>query len=468
MNDLAEVGGGYLSIQSRILLVDDEPIVHETLGGFLRDREYEVVECQDPRDALQLLARQLADIVLIDLKMPHLDGMTLLQRIVERFPEVPAVIITGHGDMETVLEALRQGAADFLAKPVPLLDLEAVVQKCARLRTLQLRQQRLQQTVRGLQAEKTERFFGRSMVGDSEALDRLRQTIQRAVDGSCRNLLITGETGAGKEMVARTFHHFRQPPDAPFITVSCPAISENQAESEFLGHVRGAFPGAIEHRPGCFEIAEGGTLFLDEIGDLSAAAQAKLLRVLETGRVRRLGSSQEVQTDVTVVAATHAPLAKLVSEGDFRQDLYYRLNAFTIHVPPLRERPEDIVPIAEHFLRQYGQEQNQQLPGFDTEAKRNLQAYPYPGNARELRNVVERAAILSQGSLIMAHHLNLGTGDLAMGAAAPQAANVVPPDEKTRILEALEQTRWNRKEASSLLRMPYSTLRYKIKKYDLG
>jgi DNA-binding NtrC family response regulator len=303
------------------------------------------------------------------------------------------------------------------------------------------------------------------LVGVSEDIDRIRAEIRRAVDGDCQTVLLTGETGTGKEVVASEIHRLAAGDRAPLISVCCPALSETLAESELFGHVRGAFTGATGPKPGHFELADGGTLFLDEVADLPLAMQAKLLRVLESRRFRRVGGTSEISVSVRVIAATNIPVAEAVETGAFRQDLYYRLNVVHIHLTPLRSRSEDIPVLAEHFLSLYLARHAFDIEGFSPEALDVMRAHPFPGNARELRNVVERAVILCRRGRIEPEHLPLPTEEAAFPAA--QSTGRQGTDEASTILTALEKSRWNRRRAAELLKMPYSTLRYKIAKLGI-
>jgi len=447
-----------------ILLVDDEEVVHKTIGDYLREFGHQVDDVDDGASALQKIAAHEYDLALVDVRMPGMDGLSLLARIQETYPEMSVVIITGHGDMETAVQALRLGAVDFLNKPIKLLELDAVLEKSLRVRHLRQEQRRLRATIGGLQAADELRMPNRRFIGTSAATRQTRREIQQAL--AADTILITGETGTGKEVVAREIHFQTGGEDRPFIAVSCPALPESLVESELFGHEKGAFTGAIEDRSGYFELANGGTLFLDEVGDLATATQAKLLRVLETRTLRRVGGAREISVDLGVIAASNVSLEDLVERGKFRADLLYRLNVFIIHLLPLRERREDIVPLAEHFLSAYAAPRGLELSEFSPTAADLLTSYDFPGNARELRNLVERAAILCRSSQIQPEHLHLPAR-----VQKQPAGSSSPTDEeaeRSAILEALEATRWNRRQAAQKLGMPYSTLRYKIQKLGIG
>ncbi|MEW5803460.1 MAG: sigma-54 dependent transcriptional regulator [bacterium] len=389
-----------------ILLVDDEEIVHQTIGPYLRDCGHHVDNAWEGTSALESIEEKDYDLALIDIRMPGMDGLSVLSAIGEIRPELSAVIITGHGNMETVIQALRLGAADFLTKPIKLLELDAVLEKSIRIRNLRQGQRRLRETIRGIQTSEDSRFKNRCLVGVSQAIGEAHRQIRVAVDAGCENVLISGESGTGKEIAAREIHFLSGGDDRPFIAVNCPALPDPLVESELFGHAKGAFTGATMDKAGYFELADGGTLFLDEITDLSPSAQAKLLRVLETRKLRRVGGSSEIDIHVRLIATTTIPLEELMELPKFRKDFFYRLNIFTIKLQPLRERQLDIIPLAEHFLSTYLAGRNNRINGFSQEAKEILLNYPFPGNARELRNVVERAAILCRSGLIEPIHLN--------------------------------------------------------------
>lgn len=449
-----------------ILLADDEAIVRKTIGDYLTELGHRVQPVSDGSSALQWIEKQDYDIALVDIRMPGLDGLSLLQRIRESRPELSVVIITAHGNMEMAIQALRLGAADFLTKPIRLLELDAVLEKSVQLLKLRQERRHLRETIRGLQSADEYRSGLGDMVGESDATQRVQQQIQQVVDAGLETILLIGETGTGKEVVARRIHALANPQKtSPFIAVSCPALPDSLVESELFGHVKGSFTGATTDRAGYFELADGGTLFLDEIADLSAAAQATLLRVLETRQLRRVGGSKEIQVSVRIVAASNVDLQKHIEAGKFRRDLYYRLNVFTIQLSPLRERREDIIPLAEHFLTVFTTSKSLSISGLSPEAKRLLLNYDFPGNARELRNIIERAAVLCKSGQILPEHLNLPCP--APASSSGRQTDSASEHEKTFILAALEQARWNRRQAAASLGMPYSTLRFKIERLGI-
>jgi len=450
-----------------ILMVDDEDIVHTTVGGYLRDLGHAVDDAYDGEDGLRRIEAGDYDIALVDVRMPGMDGLALLARAQAIRPDLSCVIVTAHAEMEVAIGALRMGAVDFLIKPVKLLELDAVLEKAVRVQQLRRDRRRLRDTLGAVQEEIDLSARGREYVGVSPATQQVREQVRAAVEAECDTILITGETGTGKEVVAREIHFQAENAASPFIAVSCPALPDTLVESELFGHTKGAFTGATTDRAGYFEMADGGTLFLDEVGELSASAQAVFLRVLETRTFRRVGGTKEASVSVRVVAATNADLDRAVEFGEFRRDLLHRLNVFPIHLLPLRERRGDIVPLAGHFLAAYGATRGLCYQGFSPEAIEVLTGYDYPGNARELRNIVDRAAILGRGAeLIQAEHLSLSgiqRRSDSRPTGEPQAE-----EARERILAALQECKWNRRKAAQRLGMPYSTLRYRIDKLGIG
>jgi DNA-binding NtrC family response regulator len=443
-----------------IIIVDDEEIVHTTIGDYLRDVGHHVEGARNGIDALEKIMTHEYDLALADIRMPRMDGLKLLEEIQKIRPELSVILITAHGTMETVVQALRLGAVDFLTKPVKFLELDAVIEKALRVRELRQEQRHLQETIRGIQTAEYLRTDNRRLIGMSQTTQQVRELITQAVEAKVDTILITGETGTGKEVVAREIHFQTYPDEAPFIAVNCPALPESLVESELFGHKKGSFTGATTDRAGYFELANDGTLFLDEIGDLSQAAQAKMLRVLETRSLRRIGGKKEIQVNVRVIAATNVSLDKCVEAGTFRRDLFYRLNLFPIHLLPLRERLEDIRPLAEHFLNVYSRKSGRTFKGFAEEVFGILLKYDYPGNARELQNIIERAAILCKDNEIQSKHIIIQSPSFQSQQIAPQ--KIQDETEREMILHALEETRWNRRQAAKKLGMPYSTLRFKM------
>jgi two-component system response regulator AtoC len=449
----------------KVLLVDDEDIVHESIGDYLSDLGLHVTHAYDGFEAVKLLRKNAYDLAFIDLQMPQKDGLSVLKKASEIQPDIGSVIITAHGNMEAAITALRQGAIDFLLKPIKLLDIDGIIEKALRIQQLIRDRQHLKTTIKKIQAademcKRTQRF-----IGDSSATYIVREQIREAAEAECDTILITGETGTGKEVVAREIHSHLYSEEKPFIAVSCPALPDSLVESEFFGNIKGAFTGAMSDRPGYFELADGGTLFLDEVGDLSSSAQAALLRVLETRAFRRVGGSQEIQVKVCLIAATNVSLEKSLKKGTFRADLFYRLNLYRIHLFPLRDRREDIIPLAEFFLENYSSTRGRPYRGLSKSTKKILFTYDFPGNARQLRNIIERAAILSHGNEILPEHLRLDSSN--DNKVTLFKTEKFEDDERQLIMEALNAAKWNRREAAKQIGIPYSTLRYKIKSLNI-
>ncbi|MGA1867562.1 MAG: sigma-54-dependent transcriptional regulator [bacterium] len=450
-----------------ILLVDDEEIIHKTLSPYLRDLGHRVDNTFNGNTALKLVKAIDYDLVLIDIRMPDIDGITLLTEISKIRPEISSVIMTGHGNMELAIQALRLGAVDFLTKPVKLLDLDAIIEKAVHIRHLRIGQRYLKKTFNGMPASDHTRSPHKCIFGRSKAMSEVKRLMKLAVEARCDTILISGETGTGKEVIAREIHFMASSHTKPFIPVNCPALPDTLVESELFGHVKGAFTGATSDKVGFFELADGGTLFLDEVADLSPAAQAKLLRVIETRKLRRVGGSKEIGINVRIIAATNAPLIELVESNKFRNDLFFRLNQFNIKLLPLRERRADIIPLAKNFLSSFLIGRGLSVNNFAEETKEKLLTYDFPGNVRELRNLIEHAAILCKSGEIQVHHLKLPEYNISKIKPNYQINESDHTDEREKILLALEEAKWNRRLTAKNLGIPYSSLRYKIQKYRI-
>jgi two-component system, NtrC family, nitrogen regulation response regulator NtrX len=383
------------SVTPTILVVDDEPGVRSSLGGVLRDEGYTVDAVDSGEACLDRAARAGYDVIVLDVWLPGIDGLVTLQRLRERQVDAQVVMISGHGNIESAVRAIKMGAFDFVEKPLSLEKTVLVVRNA-------VRQRHLEAENRALRAHVDRRL---TMVGESREMTQLREQVAMAAPTNGR-VLIFGENGTGKELVARTIHTMSRRRHGPFVEVNCAAIPEELIESELFGHVRGSFTGAVADRQGRFEAAGGGTIFLDEIGDMSLKTQAKVLRVLQEQVVERVGSTQSVRVDVRVVAATNKDLPAAIKGGQFREDLYFRLNVIPIFVPPLRARQPDIPLLADHFMAGFAREYGRRAKTLSPEAVMELQRYPWPGNVRELRNVIERLMIMVPGDTI-------GAADLA-------------------------------------------------------
>jgi two-component system nitrogen regulation response regulator NtrX len=393
-----------------VLIVDDEPGVRSALGGVLRDEGYEVDAVDSGEACLEQLPRQAYDVVLLDIWLPGMDGLATLARMRERQIDVQVVIISGHGNIESAVRAIKMGAFDFVEKPLSLEKTVLVVRNA-------LTQRRLEAENRALRAKVDAQHV---MVGESYAMAKLREQVAMAAPTNGR-VLIFGENGTGKELVARNIHQLSRRRTGPFVEVNCAAIPEELIESELFGHVRGAFTGAVANRRGKFEAAHGGTIFLDEIADMSLKTQAKVLRVLQEQVMEAVGGSSRIRVDARVLAATNKDLAAEIRAGRFREDLYFRLNVVPIFVPPLRDRHEDISLLAEHFMAMLAREYGRRPKTFEADAVIALRQYVWPGNVRELHNVVERLMIMVPGDRISSRDLSFLDQGLTSGSDVPAA-----------------------------------------------
>jgi two-component system nitrogen regulation response regulator NtrX len=455
-------------MSDRVLVVDDEAGVRSSLTAILTDEGYAVEAVESGETALELLAGRRFDLVLLDVWLPGQDGLETLGRLRELAPELPVVMISGHGSIETAVKAVQRGARDFVEKPLSLEKTLLAVRNA-------LQRMRLEGEVRALKAQLDQRYV---MVGDSPAMQRLRAEIAQAAPSNGR-ALIFGENGTGKELVARAIHGQSRRAQEPFVEVNCAAIPEELIESELFGHARGAFTGALSARKGKFELAHGGTLFLDEIGDMSLKTQAKVLRALQEQRIEPVGGTGSVEVDVRVIAATNKDLAGEIRRGTFREDLYFRLNVIPFHVPPLRERLEDVPALARHFMESLAAEHGRRPKAFAPEALDVLARLPWPGNVRELRNIVERLVIMTPGDRIEVRHLpaslleslpprNLGEAPAPLAAAGESTLASARDDfERQYILRRYRECGGNMSRTAEALGVERSNLYRKMKAFGL-
>jgi two-component system NtrC family response regulator len=450
-----------MSDQCRVLVVDDEAPQLELMSGFLARHGFGVQTARDGAEALARLQSEPADVVLTDHKMPGLSGLDLLDAARRLNPETAVIVMTAYGTIEDAVAAIKAGASDYLAKP---LNLDELLHRLTQVRD---RQQLLREN-RELRQALQERHRVEGVLGDSGLMQEVLSLVRR-VASSDATVLIHGESGTGKELIAKAIHYASRRADGPLVRVNCAALPETLLESELFGHERGAFTGAIATRRGRFEVAQGGTLFLDEIGDLPAHLQVKLLRVLQEREIERVGASHPIAVDVRVLAATHRDLEDLVRQERFRDDLYYRLNVVTITVPPLRARREDIPVLLDHFVRKFAQANGRVIRGVTREAREALLRYDYPGNVRELENLVERAVVLTRDDVI-----GLADLPLTLQAPAPEAGRdrtlpaAVEGLERRMIGEALARAGSVQTRAAEILGISERGLRYKLRKYGLA
>jgi DNA-binding NtrC family response regulator len=443
----------------RILFADDERHLRELMQLELPRMGHNVTVCTDGRAAMDMIAQNTYDAAILDLQMPGLGGIQVLEQAKDQSPQTEFIILTGHATLETAVEALRHGAFDYLTKPCRWTELESRLAKIAEKRRLTHQAMALETRLRA--AEGPTRLIGQSR--EMQAVSRLIDTVA-PTDSS---VMILGETGTGKELVARTLHERSRRSKMPFVPVNCGALPENLVESELFGHRKGAFTGADQHRKGLFEVADGGTLFLDEVGELDKALQVKLLRFLESGEIRRVGENEPFRVDVRVVCATNRSLADMVAKDEFRQDLFFRINTFEISMPPLRDRLDDIPQMVEHLLTRRSGNRPGSRPAISPQALEVLATHSWPGNVRELANVVEHAAILSNGDTIQPDHLPQqfrapGRRPVVTGSDAASGVPTLRDIEMEHILTVLEKHHGNKPAAARELGISLKTLYNKL------
>ena len=458
------------SSPARILVVDDEKLIRWSVGERLQRDGYEVIAAESGEQALELVASSAPDLMVLDVRLPGIDGLTTLQRALALHPEVSVLMMSAHSTVDIAVEAMKHGAIDFLVKPFPFQSLDAAVQRA--LQTARTRRQ--------IAALTSERKNGAAalgaLVGRSTSMEGIRSMVTRLAASDATTVLVEGESGAGKEVVARAIHFESGRAEKPFMQVNCAALPEHLLESELFGHERGAFTDAHTQKRGLFESAEGGSVMLDEIGDLPPGGQAKLLRLLENKTFRRVGGVQELRADVRVLAATNVDLEERVAEGRFRADLFFRLNVVRIVMPALREHPEDVPILAAHFIARFNQEMKREVKGVAPAAMDALSAYHWPGNVRELRNVIERAFILhAAADEIRPEHLSpevrRAIPQRKPEKLVPQVSEqglVLDDVEKKLIAEAMERASGNQSKAARLLGISRDTLRYRLKKHNMA
>ncbi|HYC78259.1 MAG TPA: sigma-54 dependent transcriptional regulator [Planctomycetota bacterium] len=448
--------------RGRILVADDESNARSALAELLREEGYGVETAADGFKALGKFDDFSPDLVLTDLRMPGLDGIELLRAVRKRDPEVAVVVMTAHGAVDTAVAAMREGAADYLSKPLNFDELTLVVERA-------LERRRLRAEAGQLRERLSEKQRLHNIIGSSPAMQKVYDTV-RQVAPSRASVLITGESGVGKELVAAAIVEHSTRSSKPFVKLHCAALAETLLESELFGHERGAFTGAVARRDGRFQQADGGTLFLDEIGELTAATQVKLLRFLQEHEFQRVGGNDTIKVDVRIIAATNNDLQALVKEGKFREDLFYRLNVVHIEVPPLRRRSSDIPLLAMHFLRKFAAENGRDVRGFSDEALDRLVRHAWPGNVRELEHAVERAVVVARGSMVEASEL---PGTLTPDASPDDGRPKVPGAtlaelEKHAILRTLEHCGGSTSKAAGILKISTRKIQYRLREYQTG
>ncbi len=452
-----------MSPRARVLVIDDEEAIRSSLRMIFEYEGYECLLAANGQAGLKMAEKETPDLVFLDIKMPQMDGMEVLKAIKSEEGSPPVVILSGHGTVATAVEATKAGAYDFIEKPPDRERLLLVARNA-------LSQRKLTEENRRLKLSFDERY---KMEGESAALQKVWDAVRRAAPTNA-TVLITGESGVGKELVARAIHRNSNRRDEAFIQVNCAAIPEELIESELFGHEKGSFTGATEKQIGKFELAHKGTIFLDEVGDMSLRTQAKVLRVLQEGEVERIGSQKTVNVDVRVIAATNHDLEKSIERGDFREDLYFRLNVIPITVPPLRDRPEDLAPLVRHFVRQFSAENNFRPKTFDAGATETLKRHPWRGNVRELKNTIERLLIMVEGDEIRSEDLADVLRRPAEGGAAtaPEPAASLQDfkagAERQFLVQKLREHKWNISATANSIGTPRSNLYKKLEQYQIS
>ena len=453
-----------MSDSKHILIIDDEENIRHMLSVMLARQGYRADQASDGRDGLARLKNNVYDFILCDIRMPEMDGKTFLTRALSEYVAAPIIMMSAYGTVETAIECMKLGAYDFISKPFKKDEIVMVLKKAEERERLKAEISQLRETVAG-------QFSFSGILSRNSRMQELFNQIRKVADLKT-TILVLGESGTGKELVARAVHQNGRRSQKPFVAVNCGAIPENLLESELFGHVRGAFTDASSDKPGLFEQADGGTLFLDEIGEMPLALQVKLLRVLQESEIRRVGGTYSKKVDVRVISATSRDLSADVAAGRFRGDLYFRLNVFCLHLPPLRERVDDIPLLAEHFLKRYGSGNDNQLLTIEPDAMRSLMAHRWPGNVRELENALERACILCDGSLINSSCLppsvRLPDEKTSVESVSDENLSIKKAEvtiERELIRKALAKTGGNRTQAAKILEISHRSLLYKIKEY---
>jgi two-component system response regulator AtoC len=450
-----------------ILIVDDDGVMQETLSGVLRKRGYEIFSVGSGNEALSMIKKNVIDLILLDMRLPDIDGLEVLKKIKEFDTEILVIMMTAFSDVQTAVLAMKSGAYDYINKPFELDELKLLIEKGLETKSLI-------NEVRRLHRQQKENYQNSHIYGVSPQIHYVKELIGMISKTHKTSVLIQGESGTGKELAANAIHYNSHRSDKPLMKINCSAIPDSLLESELFGHEKGAFTDAKNTKKGLFELADGGTVFLDEIGDMNPFLQSKILRVLESQTFMRVGGEREIKVEIRIIAATNKNLEAMVKEGFFRKDLYYRLKVMVVEMPPLRDRLEDILLLSNLFIEENNKEYNKTIRGFSDEAKKLMVQYSWPGNVRELRNVIERAMILTDQEVITPKHLPF---ELKQTEKIPEDTeheiSEITPDmsledmEKVHLSKVLKRLEWNKSKASKTLGISRATLRAKIKKYNL-
>ncbi len=457
-------------IKDKILVADDEQSMREFLDIMLKKEGYKVSLASNGEEVAKLVENDLFDLILLDIRMPKLDGISTLRKIKATTPETIVIMITAYASADTAIKAMKEGAYDYITKPFKVEEIKLIIKNALEKKNLQKENILLKQVVR-------DRFHFGNIIGQSSKMMALYDLLEK-VSPTKTNILITGESGTGKELVAKAIHYNSPRKDKPFVTLNCGAIPESLIESELFGHMKGAFTDAIATKKGLFEVADEGTIFLDEISELPLLMQVKLLRVLQDKEFKRVGGTEDIRVDVRIIAATNKDLEEAVKEKRFREDLFYRLNVIQIKLPPLRDRKEDIQILANHFLKKYSQELGKSISKISPEALQILLNYDYPGNVRELQNIIERAVALEGSQELTSNNLSSylseqpllkkGPIDIEIPNEGIDLEKMVEDLERSLLMKALGRTKGIKKKAAELLHINFRSMRYRLEKYGLN
>ena len=446
--------------KSKILIVDDEVSMREFLEIMLSKEGYKVSSSGSGKEALRMLNDTIYDLIVSDVQMPGMNGIELLRNVKEVCPDTTVIMITAYASTESGVEAMKAGAYDYITKPFKVDEIKLIIKNA-------LEKKRLEVENLLLKREFRERYSFGSILGNSPEMLRVYDLIEK-IGPTKTNVLVEGESGTGKELVAKAIHYQSPRREKPFVAITCGAIPDGLMESELFGHMKGSFTGAIANKAGLFEMADGGTVFLDEIGELPLAIQVKLLRVIQERSFRRVGGTEDITVDVRIISATNKTLEEEVKKGNFREDLYYRLNVLQIRMPPLRERLSDVPILARHFLDKYAKEHGKDVKGITTVAMRILEGYSYPGNVRELENVIERGVALEQGAQLSAESLPGFKQLTYIPPGGLDLEQAVGKYEKVLLVSALDKAGGVKKRAAKLLNISFRSIRYRLEKYGLN
>ena len=456
---------------THIYIIDDDILLTNTLSEFLKSEGYEVSAFYSAEKAQSSVTRETPDVVLLDLNLPGMDGLTFLEKLKKQLPDLAVIMISGYADVSSAVRAMRLGARDYITKPINLEEIQILIQKAIEGRNKDEQLAHFK--------SKNRQLFG-NLVGVSEPMEQVSKFIRRVAASSKTSVLIRGETGTGKELVARAIHYNSDRADKPFIEINCSAFQENLLESELFGYEQGAFTDAKKRKKGLFELAHEGTFFLDEVADMNMGLQSKLLKAIEEQTFRRIGGTTEIKIDCRIISASARNLKAAIANGKFREDLYYRLNVASIELPPLRDRGEDIIVLAYHFLHLYNAELKRNIKGLKPEVKVSLLNHSWPGNVREIRNIIERAVLFEENEYLSLDSVGLSNPpktdeSRSMGAEEDLSDGLPPPKnlslieaEKFLIKKALNETAGNQSQAAKLLEVSRETLRYRIKKLKIS